>query len=332
MAKKVFQRKPTAYKKRAAGKARINSAVGRGKAMGKARARSKSAKKSRGAPAAGNSVGKETSVSTVGPKAMSQSLKTLTKASPPSFFYYNYTGCGIGGEGVQTLTNLGGNFTAGWLNKCFTAGTQATGAITGGSTSRSVPLQMKTTYRIKNQQNEDAYCIIYDCTPKECLANALDPITQWQAGYTDAQGTTVMSDTFINAKPTQSERFKAMWTVHKTTKFMLAPGAQHLHVSNTLGNRVFKAEAYANGDQYLKNWTCNSFIVVYGGPCDGGAASTAVTTSATKVIFTADVVLSYKVFAANSTNFNMQNTFSTALASENAMDEATGAAVIGAAA
>ena len=198
---------------------------------------------------AGNSVGPETSVAAAGNGRLPAFVGKMLKQTPPSYLYANAGGLATGGPGVQSLSTLGANFGNGDLAKCFAIGSQATGSLTGGATSRSYPLYHKNVYRLKNQYDKDAYCVIYDCVPKR--DTSVTPFTAWQAGYTGAQGTTTMSDAFVGAKPMQSEYFKSMWKIVKTTKFMLAPGAQHLHTTVARGNKILSDEILQPGLNHL---------------------------------------------------------------------------------
>ena len=133
-----------------------------------------------------------------------------------------------------------------------------------------------------------------------------------------------MSPAFVGSHPNQSERFKADWKILKSTKFMLAPGAQHMHSITSNGNRVFSDEKVQNSQYYVKGWSVVSFVVVYGGPADNGAGSTVVSTGSTKLIWTTDAMLSYKVMEQNSPAINQYNVLSTSLTTETEMQEATG--------
>lgn len=273
----------------------------------------------------GNSLGPETSVATSGIAKLPLFVGKLLKQTPPSYLYANAGGLSTGTPGVQALSTLGANFGNGDLAKCFAIGSQATGSMTGGSTSRSYPLYHKNVYRLKNQYDEDAYCVIYDCVPKR--DTSVTPFTCWQAGYTGAQGTTTMSSSFVGAKPMQSEYFKSMWKIVKTTKFMLAPGAQHLHTTVARGNKVLSDEILVPGLNYLKGWSMYSILVVYGGPADSGGSSAVgtVSTGSNRVIWVQDTAISFKIIEQNSTNFNQVNILPPTIATETTLLEAIGA-------
>lgn len=280
--------------------------------------------RSRPARSAGNSVGPETSLAAIGQASLSAFNARLLKQVPPSYFYFNQANQSVGTPGIQTVAGLGRNFLNADLTKTFSIGSQAVGAATGGGTSRSFPLFHKNTFRLKNQENEDAYCVIYDCVPIRDTNSP--PETAWATGYTTALGSTTMSSSFINAKPFQSELFKSLWRITKTTRFMLSPGAQHFHTTVARGNKVLSAEILNSNITYLKGWSLASILVVYGGPSDSGptSAATTISTGSTKIIWVEDVVISFKVLEQNSANFNQLNTLPTSIATEQTMLEAIG--------
>lgn len=277
---------------------------------------------------AGFSVGAEKSFVSMGP-ALSKSLATLTKQTPPSYVYSNGGASSFGTPGTQVINPLGFAWPANILTQTFAIGTQlVTAAPTGGVASRSIPITNTLKFKIKSQCSEDAYCVIYDCTPKNDQVSSNTPQAAWNAGYSDGtSGVGGMSSTFVGAHPNQSERFKADWKILKTTKFMLAPGAQHMHTVQGKGNRVFTDEKVQNSQYFIKGWTIYSFIVVYGGPADSGTASSVVSTGSTKLIWTVDQMMSYKVMEQNSPAINQYNVLPTTIATETEMDEANGSSI-----
>lgn len=127
-------------------------------------------------------------------------------------------------------------------------------------------------YQLVNQANIMGTVWIYDCVFRRDAQQAIDPVDDWEQGI-DAEGGSNLDYTLPFVTPYQSKRFCSRYLIKRCTKFMLAPGEEHIHTvgvacsSSINMTRVFTppdAEE-ASAHDYVGGLTHFSLFVALGG-------------------------------------------------------------------
>lgn len=136
----------------------------------------------------------------------------------------------------------------------------------------------------------------------------VDPITDWNTGYTD-QGQT-LTRTFYGAKPTESKIFNINWKIVKVHRVQLMGGQTYHHIVDFKPKRMIDTE-YVNKNSQIRGITINTFIVTRGQVADDSntiAIGVNTTTTPVKVIgiqsrvYDMDVIMSYPRISGGQTN------------------------------
>lgn len=137
-------------------------------------------------------------------------------------------------------------------------------------------LDYKTsTTTLTNQGPGTVELIIYDCIAK--VDNCLNCNTAWSEGIKEDGGLDSSQELILNpgSYPTDSKKFKSMWTVKKISKVRLGTGSNHIHTFTHVYNGLWNlARAREINKQYgatntnMKGVSHQTWIVQRGMPVD----------------------------------------------------------------
>lgn len=190
------------------------------------------------------------------------------------------------------------DFNIMWENLAADRATIPTAAQAVYQTEKFLVETIHANYRFKNQSNLPQTVTFYDIAPRrDHELTGLTPLGCWSGGLSRANvalaGSKTVTPTTLNATPFQSELFVFNWKVLRVNKFVLDPGAEHIHYVNLKINKVFSFEYH----QYYKAFAHKSYfpmVVVSGGMVQDTSSPFNVSTGGGEVDFICTVKYKFR--------------------------------------
>lgn len=232
-----------------------------------------------------------------------------------------------GSPGLQTVSELSwlpntdlNTYINPQLYGLLPSGTLPAGSTTTGNSLIPYCLYTKIQVDFNNSSNVTAYYKVYEVTPRHDTNTG--PTSAWIQGLYLEQaagvgGTTSLIpggvsalQTAIDAVPSESLRFKAMWRI-ETTKSAIVPPGHTLRHTALMTNCAFRGGYDAlNTATYIANKSRVLMFVQYGEPCVGTSVNRDVTTAATETLMITKRTSAFTYLRIPSTVVSTQNNLS----------------------